>query len=213
MLVDQQPKDSENSVSWLCLYDFSQLNNDEMGVLISRKEEEQPYRDTFKEAQRLIRISDAVRLSAETIAKGEDGDQAPSAANSAPAAEPLSRSVIRVAPRHPAAHTLDKTALLLTAPRQTPNLEGAKFMRDAPMPTLQIRDLPDDVYHGIAAAARAEHRSLSQQAIIELRRALGLIDAAQRRKQVIADLAASGRRIPKEAPTPEAMLREDRERP
>ena len=28
------------------LYDFSQINNNEMGVLISRKEEEQLYRDT-----------------------------------------------------------------------------------------------------------------------------------------------------------------------
>lgn len=38
-------------------------------------------RTVFEEAQRLIRISDEVRLSAETIAKGEDGAQAPSAAN------------------------------------------------------------------------------------------------------------------------------------
>jgi plasmid stability protein len=81
------------------------------------------------------------------------------------------------------------------------------------MPTLQIRDLPDDVYRGIAAAARAEHRSLSEQAIVELRRALGLTDTVLRRERVIADLAASGRRLPKEAPTPEALVREDRERP
>jgi hypothetical protein len=50
-------------------------------VLIYRKEEEQLYRDTFEEAQRLIRISDEVRLSAETIAKGDDGAEASSAAN------------------------------------------------------------------------------------------------------------------------------------
>ena len=68
-------------ISSMNLYDFSQINNNEMGVLISRKEEEQLYRETFEEAQRLIRISDEVRLSAETIAKGEDGAQAPSAAN------------------------------------------------------------------------------------------------------------------------------------
>ncbi|WP_295884725.1 hypothetical protein [uncultured Thiohalocapsa sp.] len=79
------------------------------------------------------------------------------------------------------------------------------------MPTLQIRDLPEDVYQGIAAAARAEHRSLSQQAIVELRRALGLTDAARRRERVVAALAASGRRLSASAPTPEALLREDRE--
>ncbi len=33
--------------------------------------------------ERMIRISDEARLSAETIAKGEDGAQAPSAANKA----------------------------------------------------------------------------------------------------------------------------------
>jgi len=52
-----------------------------MGVLISRKEEEQLYGDTYEEAQGLIRISDEVRMSAETIAKGDDGTPAPSAAN------------------------------------------------------------------------------------------------------------------------------------
>ena len=61
------------------LYDFSQINNNEMGVLISRKEEEQLYRDTFEEAERLIRISDEVRLSAETIKKGADTVQEPCA--------------------------------------------------------------------------------------------------------------------------------------
>lgn len=78
------------------------------------------------------------------------------------------------------------------------------------MPTLQIRDLPEDVYQGIAAAARAEHRSLSQQAIVELRRALSLADPAQRRARLIAELAASGRRLPADAPAPEALIREDR---
>ncbi|MEZ5727423.1 MAG: hypothetical protein R3E48_05005 [Burkholderiaceae bacterium] len=42
------------------------------------------------------------------------------------------------------------------------------------MGSLQIRDIPEDVYQGVLAAARAEHRSLSQQAVVELRRALGL---------------------------------------
>jgi phosphatidylserine/phosphatidylglycerophosphate/cardiolipin synthase-like enzyme len=66
-------------ISSMNLYDFSQINNNEMGVLISRKEEEQLYRDTFEEAQRLIRISDEVRLSAETIKKDADTVQAPRA--------------------------------------------------------------------------------------------------------------------------------------
>jgi antitoxin FitA len=83
-------------------------------------------------------------------------------------------------------------------------------MRIASMPTLQIRDLPEDVYQGVAAAARAEQRSLAQQAVVELRRALGLGDA-DRRLAVVEWLRASGRRLPAQAPTPELLQREDRD--
>jgi plasmid stability protein len=38
------------------------------------------------------------------------------------------------------------------------------------MPSLQIRDLPDDVYHALAFRAQQEHRRLAQQAVAELRR-------------------------------------------
>jgi hypothetical protein len=79
------------------------------------------------------------------------------------------------------------------------------------MPTLQIRDMPDDVYQGVANAARAEQRSLSQQAIVELRRALGL-GSDDRRAAVIARLRADKRRLPRKAPRPETLLREDRDR-
>lgn len=58
------------------------------------------------------------------------------------------------------------------------------------MPTLQRRDLPDDVYAAIASAARAEQRSLAQQAVVELRRALNLDLAPQRRCAVMAPPAA-----------------------
>ena len=78
------------------------------------------------------------------------------------------------------------------------------------MPTLQIRDMPDDVYARIAAAARAEHRSLSQQAIVELRRALRL-EGTDRRAAIIEKLRRSGRSLPAGAPRPESLLREDRD--
>jgi antitoxin FitA len=88
-------------------------------------------------------------------------------------------------------------------------LAHANFMHIAPMPTLQIRDLPEDVYQGVAAAARAEQRSLSQQAVVELRRALGL-GVADRRIAVVEQLRASGRRLPAQAASPESLQREDR---
>jgi antitoxin FitA len=89
-------------------------------------------------------------------------------------------------------------------------LAHAKLMQTAPMAILQIRDLPDDVYQGIAAAARAEQRSLSQQAVVELRRALGL-GGADRRAAMFEHLRASGRRLPPQAPSPEVLQRNDRD--
>jgi len=53
------------------LYDFSQINNNEMGVYIQRAQEPELYRDTYNEAQRLIRISEQVRLSAEKVEEPE----------------------------------------------------------------------------------------------------------------------------------------------
>jgi len=51
------------------LYEFSQVNNNEMGVYIEREAEGQLYRDTYEEAQRLIRVSEEIRLAAETVEK------------------------------------------------------------------------------------------------------------------------------------------------
>ncbi len=49
------------------LYEFSQINNNEMGVFIVRDVEPDLYRETLDEAQRLIRVSEPVRLSAEKV--------------------------------------------------------------------------------------------------------------------------------------------------
>jgi len=49
------------------LYEFSQLNNDEMGVLILREEEPALYKDVYDEVQTLIRSSDQVKLAAAEV--------------------------------------------------------------------------------------------------------------------------------------------------
>lgn len=54
-------------VSSLNLYEFSQVNNNEMGVLFNRTDDVQLYRDAYEEAQRIIRISEEVRISLERI--------------------------------------------------------------------------------------------------------------------------------------------------
>ncbi|TWT61714.1 phospholipase D family protein [Rubinisphaera italica] len=54
-------------ITSLNLYEFSQVNNNEMGILISRDKDSEVYRETYEEAQRIIRISDEVRMSLERV--------------------------------------------------------------------------------------------------------------------------------------------------
>ena len=58
-------------VTSLNLYEFSQVNNNEMGILIRRSEDAELYRDAYEEAQRIIRISDEVRISLERVENRE----------------------------------------------------------------------------------------------------------------------------------------------
>lgn len=54
------------------------VNNNEMGVYIERDSEPDLYRDTNEEAQRLIRVSEQVRLSAETVEQADEDAADPS---------------------------------------------------------------------------------------------------------------------------------------
>ena len=54
-------------ITSLNLYEFSQVNNNEMGILIRRAEDAELYKDAYEEAQRIIRISDEVRISLERV--------------------------------------------------------------------------------------------------------------------------------------------------
>ena len=81
------------------------------------------------------------------------------------------------------------------------------------MPSLQIRDLPEDVYEALAFRAEVEHRSLAQQAIVELRR-IPELTARERRLEILKELK---QRIATEPPVElsraaEDLVREDRER-
>lgn len=62
-------------ITSLNLYEFSQINNNEMGILISREHDTELYKDTYEEAQRIIRISDEIRISLEKIEQPESLSQ------------------------------------------------------------------------------------------------------------------------------------------
>ena len=63
--------ENECIITSLNLYEFSQVNNNEMGVLIYRNEDAKLYADTYEEAQRIIRISDEVRMSLEKVTESD----------------------------------------------------------------------------------------------------------------------------------------------
>jgi antitoxin FitA len=79
------------------------------------------------------------------------------------------------------------------------------------MPSLQIRNVPDDVYQGLALRAERAQRSLAQQALVELRGAAGQLQS--RRRSI---LEAIKRSLPSESSAitlrPDELIRDDRER-
>lgn len=78
------------------------------------------------------------------------------------------------------------------------------------MGSLQIRELPEDVYEALAARARRERRSLAQQAVVELRRLSGRPERERVVEELRRELASGRRRRLRHAP--QALVREDRGR-
>src|SRR5690606_2667480 len=70
-------------VTSLNLYEISQVNNNEMGILIRRGEDAELYRDAYEAAQRIIRTSDEVRLSMERVASSDEPVEDPAGATAA----------------------------------------------------------------------------------------------------------------------------------
>ena len=64
--------ESEAIVTSMNLYEFSQINNQEMGIYVTKADDPQLYDEIYSEARRLIRISDEVRLSVEKITEIEN---------------------------------------------------------------------------------------------------------------------------------------------
>lgn len=64
--------ESAGIITSLNLYDFSQINNNEMGIYFTRNDDTELYQDTYEEAQRIIRISDEVKISLDVVDKESD---------------------------------------------------------------------------------------------------------------------------------------------
>lgn len=78
------------------------------------------------------------------------------------------------------------------------------------MRSLQIRQLPEDVYEALAERARREGRSVAQQAVAELRR-MAELAAADRRPRILDALDHSVDDLRQELPDPVRLVRENRD--
>ncbi|CAL65890.1 phospholipase D family protein [Christiangramia forsetii] len=61
--------ESEAIVTSMNLYSFSQQNNDEMGIYVSKEKDPELYNDIYTEAQRLLTISEEIRVTVKKVDK------------------------------------------------------------------------------------------------------------------------------------------------
>jgi antitoxin FitA len=79
------------------------------------------------------------------------------------------------------------------------------------MPTLQVRDLPQELYNRLSYLAEKEHRSLAQQTIVLLKEGVeSRLDNQSRRRKLLESFKGLGIDT-NGLPTPEEMIREDRD--
>ena len=79
------------------------------------------------------------------------------------------------------------------------------------MAPLHVRDFPEDIYTKLRALAEAENRSLSQEAIVLLKRAVELEGSNRERRRRIVTALKKNPPL-RAAPEPEDLVREDRDR-
>ena len=69
--------EKEAIITSMNLYEFSQQNNNEMGIYISKQEDPALFEDTLKEAGRLLTISSEIRVTVQKVKTQEVPDKKP----------------------------------------------------------------------------------------------------------------------------------------
>ncbi|MES9857744.1 MAG: hypothetical protein ABW166_14245 [Sedimenticola sp.] len=83
------------------------------------------------------------------------------------------------------------------------------------MSSLQVRELPDNIYRQLKRRAEVEHRSLAQEAVAILAKGLGVSTSPkERRAQLLQQIAQEPKPMPiaLDELDPVVLIREDRER-
>ena len=82
------------------------------------------------------------------------------------------------------------------------------------MPSIQVRDLPEHIYLKLQINAKKDHRSLSQQAIVTLKKGLDIDGNPKERRRILVDQILSRRILidSDKLEDPANLIREDRDR-
>ena len=87
-------------------------------------------------------------------------------------------------------------------------------MHNECMPTIQIRNVPEELHRKLVERARREGRSLTQEAIFVMRAGLLAQDSSrqERRRQLFEEMLKNARELKGKQLTPaEDLIREDRD--
>jgi len=81
------------------------------------------------------------------------------------------------------------------------------------MPLLQVRDVPEDLYERLSQIAEQDNRSITQETIVLLKKALNYKESRiSRRKRILSEIRNDVIDEPNNFPDPAILIREDRER-
>ena len=81
------------------------------------------------------------------------------------------------------------------------------------MPLLQVRDVPEDLYERLSQIAEQDNRSITQETIVLLRKALNYKESRiSRRKRILSEIRNDIIIDSNRFPDPAVLIREDRER-
>ena len=81
------------------------------------------------------------------------------------------------------------------------------------MPLLQVRDIPQDLYEKLSQVAESENRSIAQETIVLLKKALNYKEERiARRRKVLEEIKRNRISNVDKFPDPVDLIREDRDR-
>ena len=69
--------ENEALLTSMNLYEFSQINNNEMGILVSRDQEPELYNEILQESMRIVRVSEEIRVTVARVEASEEIGERP----------------------------------------------------------------------------------------------------------------------------------------